>query len=65
MNRLQLRRPAGLRRRPLRARRLAVAHDAAVEYSRTAPTPRWVPVVAGVLGAAVTVQAVVGVAVLL
>lgn len=60
MSRLQLRRPAGLGRRPLRARRLAVAHDLPMEYSTQRPTPAWLVVGTGALAAAVLVELAVG-----
>ena len=63
-NRLLLRRPAALRIRPVRARRVMRVQEAPVEYSTERSAPRWLIVGAGVLGALVTVEAVVGIAVL-
>lgn len=64
MHRLQLRAPAALRRRPIRARRAAAAHDVPLEYSTPRPTPRWAIVGTGILGAAVLAELVVGLAVI-
>ncbi len=64
MNRLQLRRPARLGRRPLRARRLAVTHDVPMEYSTSRPAPRWLVLGTGALGVLVAIELVVGLVVL-
>jgi hypothetical protein len=64
MTRLQVRRPATLRRRPLRARRLAVTHEAPMEYSAPRPAPRWLVIGTGTLGAGVIVELIVGLAVM-
>ncbi|WP_091232527.1 hypothetical protein [Microbacterium sp. 3J1] len=64
MNRLQVRRPATLRRRPLRARRLAVVHDEPMEYSTQRPAPRWLVIGTGALGAGVIVELLVGLVVM-
>lgn len=65
MNRLQVRRPGALRRRSIRARRLAVAHDAPMEYSARQPAPRWLVIGTGALGAVVIVELSIGLAVTL
>lgn len=64
MHRLQLRASAALRRRPLRARRVAAAHDTPLEYSTPKIAPRWVVVGTGILGAAVLGELLVGLAVI-
>lgn len=63
MKRMQLRRPAALRARPIHATR-AVAHDAALEYSNAQPSPRWLVIGTGVLGALAAMLLVVGITVL-
>lgn len=64
MNRLQIRRAAVLRRRSVRVRRLAVAHDAPMEYSVPRPAPRWLVIGTGALGAGVIVELIVGLVVI-
>lgn len=50
--------------RPLRARRVAAAVDEPLTTAPAGATPRWVVVGTGVLGALVTVEAVIGLAVI-
>ncbi len=64
MNRLQMRAPSKMRRRPVAARRAAVAHTEPIEYSTERPTPPILIILVGVLGAVVTVEAVFGLLVL-
>lgn len=65
MNRLQVSRPGALRRRSMRARRVAVAHDMPMEYSAPKPAPRWLVIGTGALGLGVIVEFAVAVAVTL
>ncbi|WP_454112793.1 hypothetical protein [Microbacterium maritypicum] len=64
MNRLQIRRADVLRRRSVRVRRLAVIHDAPMEYSAPRPAPSWLVIGTGVLGAGVIVELIVGLVVI-
>ena len=64
MNRLQIQRAAVMRRRSVRVRRLAVAHDAPMEYSAPRTAPRWLVIGTGALGAGVIVELIVGLVVI-
>lgn len=63
MNRPLVRAPKSLRHRPYRARRAVIAH-APLEYSAERTAPRWLLVLASVLGALVVVELIVGLAVI-
>jgi len=60
VNRLLLRAPKSLRRRPSRARRVVIAH-APLEYSPERTVPRWLIVLASVLGAVAVAELVIAV----
>lgn len=65
MNRVRIRPPKPLTRRPYRARR-APQHEAAVAaVLDSTPVPRGAIVLVGVMGAAVVLELVVGLAVIL
>lgn len=64
MNRLQLRAPSVLRRRPVAARRAAAAHTEPIEYSTERTTPRVLIILSGILGALVVAECIVGFAVI-
>jgi hypothetical protein len=63
VNRLLLRAPKSLRRRPYRARRVVIAH-APLEYSPERTAPRWLIALASVLAAVAVVELIVGLAVI-
>lgn len=65
MNRLQVRRPGALRRRSIRACRVAVAHDMPMEYSAPKPAPQWLVIGTGALGLGVVVELIVALVVTL
>lgn len=62
MNRLLLRAPKSFRRRPYRARRAVIAH-VPLEYSPERCAPRWLIVLASVLGAIAVAELVIAVVV--
>jgi hypothetical protein len=64
MNRLQLRAPKALRRRPYRARRAPQHHDAVTAVLDATPAPCGLIVLAGVTGASVLVELIVALAVI-
>jgi hypothetical protein len=65
MSRVQIRRPRIMRRRSIRARRVAVAHDIPMEYSIPKPAPRWLVIGTGALGLGVIVELIIGLVVTL
>lgn len=60
MNRLQMRAPSKMRRRPVAARRAAAAHQEPIEYSAERATPGVLIILSGILGGLVVVECVVG-----
>jgi hypothetical protein len=65
MNRVRIRTPKPLLRRPYRARRAPQHHDAVTAVIDATPVPRSVVVVTGAAAAAVAVELAVGLAVIL
>lgn len=65
MNRVRIRPPKHLVRRPYRARRAPQHHDAVTAVLDSTPVPRGAIVLVGVMGAAVVAELAVGLAVIL